>query len=569
MEKDFLQSLKIEISKNFTLAPYERIAFHKILGYVKSENGLRILLRDIHKPGLIRTSAIDVLKNFTYPDVADAFLDLLVTKDDLSREEYYGIIEHIEKYGNSKHAVGLIEYMSRIIDKTDYLEYLCKTVYTLGQIGHDDPTSNTYVSDIIKNTEMFEKLRSSAIESFTYTENISMMENLLRENNDRISYAVYRALAGIADREMMKYESNATDDLFTVMPGQDDRLLLDIRVLLGKMSPHFDSYSRETKSSYIMAMIMSGHREFIVYTLKALTSNDPALIDLTLYVILAYAEKLRLPDKLFRSLVSLPSVTSRDSDIVVEIFVKYFSTMKETKSNLLFKDKIYNYVIVTLDSYFESYRKNFMIPEIMEKEHTAEIQGIRRFIINKLSPDLKRKIISHLKNEDTTFIKKILGEMSESISFIPEKEITNFTHFVEMLYDKDGKSRENACARIENIDYEKRYLRNRIVRLCKIIGRLKMNEASSNLVKMFNYVKKYYDEDIYGEVTYTLSLLNYPYMLSELEVLLNSGDELEKKARKSELEIIEKQMKMFEPLKLARLEDVERIIENKLEEIKK
>ena len=528
MEKDFLQSLKLEISKNFTLAPYERIAFHKILGYVKSENGLRILLRDMNKPGLVRASAIDALKDFGYPDVADAFLDLLVAKNDVTYEEFFSIIEHLERYGSAKHASGLIEYMSRIIDKTDYLEYLCKTVYTLGQIGYDDPEANDYVSGIIKNTEMFEKLRSAAIESYTYTEDISMMETLLRENNDRISYAVYRALSGIADKEMMKYESNAADDLFTVMPGQDDRLLLDIRVLLGKMSPHFDSYSRETKAAYIMAMVMSGHREFIVYTLKALTSNDPALIDLTLYVILAYAEKLRLPDKLFRSLISLPSVTSRDSEIIVDIFVKYFTTMKETKSNQLFKDKIYNYIIVTLDSYFESYRKNFMIPEIMEKEHSPETQGIRRFIINRFSPDLKRKILSHLKNEDTTFIKKILGEISESVSYVPEKELGSFNHFIEMLYDKDVKSRENACARIEDIDYEKRYLRNRVVRLCKIIGRLKISEASSNLVKMFNYVKKYYDEDIYGEVTYTLSLLNYPYMLSELEVLLNSGDDAEK-----------------------------------------
>lgn len=53
------------------------------------------------------------------------------------------------------------------------------------------------------------------------------------------------------------------------------------------------------------------------------------------------------------------------------------------------------------------------------------------------------------------------------------------------------------------------------------------------------------------------------------QAFLRIGDELEKKARKSELEILEKQMKMFEPLKLARLEDVERIVENKLKEIKK
>ncbi|MGL4370072.1 MAG: HEAT repeat domain-containing protein, partial [Spirochaetota bacterium] len=431
-------------------------------------------------------------------------------------------------YGNIKHCAGLIEYISRYIDKTDYMEYICKAVYTLGQIGSGDSAAEKYIEDIITNPEMFEKLRSSAIESFTSGGNIAVLEELLRENNDRISYAVYRALSGIADREMIKYEGTAGDDLFTVMPGQEDRTLLDIRVLLGKMSPQFDAYSRETKAAYIMAMILCGHREFIVYTMKALTSNDTALIDLTLYVILSYAEKLRTPDKLFRSLIALPSVTSRDSGIIIDIFVKYFSQTRETKSNQLFKDKIFNYIVVTLDSYFETYRKNFMIPEIMEKDHTKETQGIRKFVINMLSPELKRKVLGYLKHEDPSLIKKILGEISESVSFIPENEKENFAHFIEMLCERDLKSREISSARIEDIDYEKRYLRNRVVRLCHIIGRLNIAEASANLVKMFNYVKKYYDEDIYDAVTYTLSLLNYPYMLSELEVLLSSGDDAEK-----------------------------------------
>ena len=191
-------------------------------------------------------------------------------------------------------------------------------------------------------------------------------------------------------------------------------------------------------------------------------------------------------------------MTSRDSEIIIDIFVKYFSTVRTSKSHQLFKDKIFNYLIVTLDSYFETYRKNFMIPEIMEKDHTKETQGIRRFIINRLSPEIKRRVINHLKNEDPTLIKKVLGEISESVSYIPDEDQENFARFIEMLNERDVKSREISCARIDDIDYEKRYLRNRIVRLCRILGRLKIDEASANLVKMFNYVKKYYDEDIYG-----------------------------------------------------------------------
>ena len=81
MEKDFLQTLKLDISKKFTLAPYERIAFHKILGYHKSENGIRILLRDLQKGGIIRRSAVSVLKKIAHPEVTNALVDLLVTDD--------------------------------------------------------------------------------------------------------------------------------------------------------------------------------------------------------------------------------------------------------------------------------------------------------------------------------------------------------------------------------------------------------------------------------------------------------------------------------------------------------
>lgn len=527
MEKDFLQSLKLEISKNFTLTAYERVAFHKILGLFRSENGQKVLLRDLKKDGVLRASAIDVLTNFESDDVTDAFVELLSSGKNLTREEFLNIVGHIEKFGKEKHCDILIDYISQYIDKTDYMENICKAAFALGQIAGQNQRAGEYISGIISNTEMFEKLRSAAIETAVSTDDISRLEAVLRENNDRLNYAVYRALASLADREMAKYEENMSDDLFTVMPGQDDRMLLDIRVLLGKMSPMFDSYSRETKAAYIMAMIMCGHREFIVYTMKALTSNDPALIDVTLYVILSYSQKLRTPDKLFRSLVSLPSVTARDSGIIIDIFVKYFTGMRETKTNLLFKDKIYNYIVVTLDSYFETYRKNFMIPEIMEKNHTQEVQGIRRFIINRFSPEIKRKVINHLLNEDITLIKKILGEISESVSYIPDDEKDQFSQFIELLYEKEQKTREISASRIEDIDYEKRYLRNRIVRLCSIIGRLRISEAASNLVKIFNYVKKYNDEEIYEAVTYTLSLLNYPYMLGELEVLLLSGDETE------------------------------------------
>jgi hypothetical protein len=529
MEKDILQSLKLEISRNFTLAPYERIAFHKILTYQKSDNGLRVLLRDILKGGIIRKSAISVVKDFPHADVANTFVELLVTSDNLEREEFNDILEHLEKFGKKTHVAGLIEYITRSLDKTEKAEHTARTIFVLGNIGSGSTEAVDLIKSIIINPEMFERVRSAAIESFVHAFDVELMESVLRENNDHLACSVYRAIAEIADREMIHYESSSEDEIFTVMPGQEDRVLLDIRVLLGKMSPSFDKYSRETKGAYIMAMILSGHREFIIYTMKALTSNDPELIDQTLYVILSNTGKLRVPDKLLRSLISLPSVTLRDTRIIVDIFNRFFSLLKDSRNNMMFRDKIFNYLIVTLDAYFETYRKNFMIPEIMEKDHLPDVQVIRSLVLNRFNPDIKRRIIMHLRSEDRAVIKKIIGEISESVSFIPDEEDEVFHRFIEMLYDKDVKTREISAARIDDIDYEKRYMKNRIVRICEIIARLNIDEASANLVKMFNYVKKYYDSEIYATVTQTLSALNYPYMLSELEVQLASGDVVDQK----------------------------------------
>lgn len=47
-------------------------------------------------------------------------------------------------------------------------------------------------------------------------------------------------------------------------------------------------------------------------------------------------------------------------------------------------------------------------------------------------------------------------------------------------------------------------------------------------------------------------------------VLINLNEEVSKSARKEELAILERQYKLFQPLKYTRIEDVEKIIDNKL-----
>ncbi|MFA6023022.1 MAG: hypothetical protein WC781_02965 [Candidatus Pacearchaeota archaeon] len=48
------------------------------------------------------------------------------------------------------------------------------------------------------------------------------------------------------------------------------------------------------------------------------------------------------------------------------------------------------------------------------------------------------------------------------------------------------------------------------------------------------------------------------------EIIQSMSEEIEKSARREELAILSRQFKMFEPLRYARIEDVEKIVEEKL-----
>jgi hypothetical protein len=71
---------KLEISKTFTLVPYERMAFHKILGILKTENGMKVLLREASLDFHVRESAIAVLKDFPNREVSITLIKLLREK---------------------------------------------------------------------------------------------------------------------------------------------------------------------------------------------------------------------------------------------------------------------------------------------------------------------------------------------------------------------------------------------------------------------------------------------------------------------------------------------------------
>ena len=277
--------------------------------------------------------------------------------------------------------------------------------------------------------------------------------------------------------------------------------------------------------AYINAMISCNHREYLIYVMKALTSGDTDLVSMTLYGLHRNIGRLKDPDKLFRSLIALSTEEERNNEVIVDIFVKYFGIVGNDRKYHILKDKTYSNIVVTLETYFETYRREFMIRDVVEKSFPESFQQIRKFILEKMTPELRKKTAGFLANEESRTAIRLIEDLSKWISHVTEEEQEQLRSLIEVFFDSDKKSRENSASRIEDINFEKRYLRNRIIRLCRIISRLNIQEAASPLVNIYNYLKKYPDPHLTDIIVNTLSSLNYSYMLGEIEILLFTGTE--------------------------------------------
>ncbi|HDP79713.1 MAG TPA: HEAT repeat domain-containing protein [Spirochaetes bacterium] len=527
MEKDFLQSLKIDISRNFKLVPYERISFHKVLGLARSDNGMRVLLRELDQEREIRESALQVLTGFDQPEVLAALMERL-GDGSLSDQEKLYVLEYIERRGGAEQVTPVMEFIQAYTGDPSAmsLDVVAGAYECLRVLGKESPRAGDFFMEKAKTREGLDEIRMFGIMGLSSFRDITLFEELLKEGDDETAFHVYKAIALMSENLVPeKAETTEDEDIpYTFTADKEDRHLLNIRVLLGKMTSHFDGYSRNTKSAFICAMISSNHREFLIYTMKALTSEDTELIDLVLHLLLANVGKLRDPDKLFRNLLALTADTDRKNDMIVNIIEAYFVGMNESRKNAIFRDKLFNYIVVTLDTYFETYRREFMVTEVAEKSYPESFQKIRKYILEHLSPGLKKKVSHFLRNGDRSTLKAMLSELAKHVPYIEGEYREKVELLVEILFDEDAKSRVNSAVRIEDINFEKKYLRNRIVRICDLIGRLRIEEAATSLVKIYNYVKKYPDEDISDAVTYCLSMLNYSYLQGELEVMLMSGD---------------------------------------------
>ena len=538
MAQDQLQTLKLEISKNAKLLPYERIAFHKILGIERTENGMQILLKELGSIPLIRESAILTLNKFNHKDVRITFLGLL--KKPISNTEKIYIFQNLEKYGTPDILPVIIDYIEKNKTVEEQLPILIHAFNVLRKTGENSAEVKNFLKTCAMDTELSENFRALAITALsafkdivvpTQSDSKSFLEELIREDSDIIVCAAYNSMSILNDNIISVLQQTRKDDedLFTYAPEKDDRAILDIRVLIGKMTSRFDSYSSNVKIALLNAMISSNHREMLIYMMKALTSNDPRLTDMTLELLHTNTGKLVDPDKLFRNLTALSIDSPRGNELIVSIFERYFNNMREIRRNLLFKDKLYNYMVVTLETYFETYRTNFMVAEVMEKNFPENVRKVRHFILNKFTPNYKKRILNYLKSNDSSVLNTMLSEIVNFLPYIGKEEKENLKFFLEILYEKDIKSREISATRLDDVDFEKRYLKDRIVRICNIIGKLKIDNAASPLVIIYNYTKKYPDIEIFDAVSNTLSMLNYSYMLGELEVQLTTGDEEEQR----------------------------------------
>jgi HEAT repeat protein len=527
-DKDFLQTIKLEISKNFKLVPYERIAIHKILGIVRSENGINILLREIYKEPLVRASAISILKNIKSEVVTKTLMQLL--NEPIGIDEKIDVLEHVERFGDLTNVEDLITFIETNREIDESMPVAERAFDVLRLIGSGSDTVFEYFSRIAMDKGIDERIRSLAIIGLSSFDDVSHYETFLQEDSEEIIFSTYKAISIFCNSFMERFEEERKDDQFyTFQPEIEDMTILEIRVFLGKMTKNFDLYNNRIKTAFINAMISCNHREFIIYTMKALTSEDSSLIKMVLYQLLLNVNRLRDPDKLFRNLIALSVDSEEENRIIVEILERYFNNLVDNRKNSLFRDKLYNYIVVTLETYFETYRKEFMIKDVAEKSFPEDFQEIRHLVLEKFNPEFKKNMINYLRNGDVSEIHKQLERVSARFPYIDEGCRDDLSKFIEILYDRDPKARDISASRLESIKFEKRYLRDRIVRLCEIISRLDIRNAATPLVKIYNYIKKYPDPDILNASSEALSRLNYSYMLGELEVMLNSGDAHEKR----------------------------------------
>lgn len=525
-EKNFLQTIKLEISRNFKLDPYERVSFHSILGLMKSDTGKTLLVRELEKGGDITTSAIHMLSGFNDTSLIPVMVKLL--DSNIPETEKNSVFDYIEANGGSHETEAVMGFIEKYKEDRACENLVRRAFAVLRSIGAGEPSVSAYLLSVIKIGEN-PNLLYGAISALPILKKSDIYEELLRRNDDTISYHVFLSIyqlnrlifsGGDSDENS---EQNPAEKLLEKRMTEDEELILNIKVLLGKLTARFEDYSTKTRSAFINAMLSCNHRESVIYTMKALESKDASLRRMVLYSIYTNITVLRFPEKLLRSLISLNSEHDTDNELIVQVFNRYFTEKFQTRSYTLFRDKMYSYITATLETFFETYRREFMIPDVVENTFPENFRMVRNFILNKMNPEYKRKLLAGFDTEGKDLAKRMITTMSELISYIEEVNYEPLSALIDLMIDDDRVSRDNTVTRLESVNFEKKFLQSRILRLCSIIEKLQIDSAAKSLVYIYNYLKKYPDPEIYESAVYALSRVNYSYMLSEVEIMLTAG----------------------------------------------
>ena len=532
-DKNFLQSIKLELSRNFKLNPYERIAFHKILAHVKSNAGKETLVSEVERGGDIRISALNALSEFNDPSLLPLFVSILA-KEPLE-EELLIILDFFYNNGTADEIPYLIEFIDN--KKDDKIaEFVIRRIFNvLKKIGRDDPDFHQYITDILNNSESDIVILEGAINAASTLKSTNIFEELLKRNNDHISYHVFLSIYNL---NLTLVTERNEDDFENYNPrindeknmSDDENLLLNIKVLLGKIVSKYDSFSNETKNAYLNAMLSCNHRESIIYLTKALESRDDDLIRKTFFSLYCNITRLSSPEKILRNLLVMSVEKNDYNKMIVNIFIKYFSERNSSRTDILFRDKLFGNIASTLDNSFETYRREFMIPDIAENSFPENFKKIRAGMLRGLNAEHKRKLMSGIVSDEKDLPEKILKNLSEYIPYIDESGQEALSLLIDLIIDEDKISRENTASRMESVNFEKRYIQSRIIRLCLIISSLNISDAAKSMVYIYNYLKKFPDKEIFDAAVYSLCRINYSYMLSEVEIMLTAGSSEEQMA---------------------------------------
>ncbi len=524
-DKNFLQTIKLEISRTFKLDPYERTAFHNLLGVIKSDQGRNLLIKELNRDSSTRLSALYNLARFNDESLIPVFTEIL--SGNPGEDEIAVILDFFELSGAPLEGGIFIDLIEKLRAGNGSPFILLKAFEVMAGISNDNEDVLNYIISLIDSGNS--KIMSGAVLALADFRRINIYEDLIKRNDDTLTRMVFDSIYKVNVKIMHKSnpdeekdyssEDRFADKALTI----DEEILLQIKVLLGKVAPKYDSSSAETKVSMINAMLSCNHRESVLYAVKGLESKDSTIITQTLYSIYNNITRLRTPEKLFRSLLYMSLLDDRNNIIIAEIFHKYFSEKSTTRSDILFRDKQYGYISASLESFFETYRREFMIPDVAEKSFPENFQKIRSFILKKFNPEIKRKLTDALTSHDIEHVKKIMDSISAWIKDIGQEEMEPLNLLIDLLLDQDIVSREKSAARLDSINFDKIYLQKRIIRLSMIISSLKIESAAKSLVYIYNYLKKYPEPEILDSAIHALCRLNYSYMLSEVEIMVTAG----------------------------------------------